>query len=203
MRTSEGQQEEYRVSHMIFADNCYQFAASIEEVSKMIGDTTEELRRRGYREVVQPCFLHSCEGWSWNKEMLDALHGWESRNLDLMSSRKWIKRGLILEWFRANQIRMTRKRFAGRGGECIEWLMLQRIWPYKEKIFDKKRTKQTDQMMRDILRHADPLWRDQRSANARLLDPRNQNKMKRRCCAHELGQSYHEMKWLSKMVGLV
>ena len=35
-------------------------------------------------------------------------------------------------------------------------------------------------MMRDILRHADPLWRNQRSTNARLLDPRNQNKMKRR-----------------------
>ena len=24
--------------------------------------------------------------------MVDALHGWESRNLDLMSSRKWIKK---------------------------------------------------------------------------------------------------------------
>ena len=64
--------------------------------------------------------------------------------------------------------------------ECIECLMLQRIWACKEKIFDKKRTKQTDQTMRYNLRHANPLWRDQRSANATLLDPRNQNKMKRR-----------------------
>ena len=62
-----------------------------------------------YRDVVQPCILPSCVGWSRNKEMVDALHGWESRNLDLMSSRKWIKRGLSLEWFRANQIRMARK----------------------------------------------------------------------------------------------
>ena len=47
MRTGEGQQEEYRVSHMIFADNCYLFAASKEEIRKMIADTTEELRKRG------------------------------------------------------------------------------------------------------------------------------------------------------------
>ena len=32
---------------------------------------------------------------------------------------------------------------------------------------------------RQILRHANLLWRDQRWTNARLLDPRNQNKMKR------------------------
>ena len=44
--------------------------------------------------------------------------------------------------------------FAERGGECVEWPVLQRIWECKEKIFDKKRTKQTDQMMRGILMHA-------------------------------------------------
>ena len=44
----------------------------------------------------------------------------------------------------------------------------------------QKEDQQTDQMMRDILRHASPLWRDQRSTNARLLGPRNQNEMKRR-----------------------
>ena len=31
--------------------------------------------------------------------MDDSLHDWNSRNLDLVSSRKWIKRGLSLEWF--------------------------------------------------------------------------------------------------------
>ena len=50
----------------------------------------------------------------------------------------------------------------------------------KEIIIDKKRTKQTDQMMREILRHANPLWRDQIPTNARLLDPRNQKKMRTR-----------------------
>ena len=73
--------------------------------------------------------------------------------------------------------------------------MLQRIWSYKEKIFDKNRTKQTDQMMRDILRHADPLWRDWRSTNARLLDPRNQDTMKKRRAGvvHELGPPHDKM----------
>ena len=58
--------------------------------------------------------------------------------------------------------------------------MMQRIWRYKEKIFDKKKTKQTDRMMGNILIHANPKWREQRSTNARLLDPKKQNKTKRR-----------------------
>ena len=47
MRTCEGQQEEYRVIHMIFADNCNLLATYKEEIRKMIADTTEELRNRG------------------------------------------------------------------------------------------------------------------------------------------------------------
>ena len=47
MRTNEGQEEERRVCHMIFADNCYLFAASKEVIKRMIIDTTEELRKRG------------------------------------------------------------------------------------------------------------------------------------------------------------
>ena len=163
---------EERVSHMIFADNCLIFVESKEQIFKMIGDATEELKKKGldwkedqmeliswgldekigdlkieeggkehvikevdslktlgaiitkkadsksamkfrmnkagkamwmdmkfyknkgiaevrthrrYREVVQSCVLHSCESWSWNKETVDALHGWESKNLDLVS----------------------------------------------------------------------------------------------------------------------
>ena len=88
----------------------------------------EGREHKRYREVVQPCTLHSCTGWSWNKEMVGSFHGWERRNLDLMSSRKWIKRGLSSEWFRTNHIRMARKRFAEGGSESVEWLMLQQIW---------------------------------------------------------------------------
>ena len=49
----------------------------------------EGRKHKRYKEVVQSCILHSCESWSWDKEMIDALHGWEGRNLDLMSSRRW------------------------------------------------------------------------------------------------------------------
>ena len=49
----------------------------------------EGRKHKRYREVVQPCILDSCEGWSWNKEMVDSFHGWASRNLDLISSKKW------------------------------------------------------------------------------------------------------------------
>ena len=59
MRISEEQQEEYRVSHMIFADSCYLFATSKEEIKKMITDTTEELRKRG---------LDWKEDWKLTKE---------------------------------------------------------------------------------------------------------------------------------------
>ena len=107
--------------------------------------------------------------------MVDALHGWESRNLDLMSSRKWSEKSLNLEWFRANQIRKARKRFAERGGENIEYLVLHRIWSDKKKIFDK-RNKQTDQTMRNILTHANPECGEQRSTSARALDRKNQTR---------------------------
>ena len=47
MRISEVRQKEDRVSHMIFADNCYLFAKSKEQISKMLLDATEELSKRG------------------------------------------------------------------------------------------------------------------------------------------------------------
>ena len=46
-RNNVGRQEEDRVSHMIFADNCDLFAASKEQILKMIEDATEELKKRG------------------------------------------------------------------------------------------------------------------------------------------------------------
>ena len=100
----------------------------------------EGRKHKRYREVVQSCILHSCESWTWNKEMVDTLHGWESRNLDLMSSKRWAQTGLSLERFRANQIRKARQRFAEGGGENIEYLVLHKIWIYKEKILTRRGT---------------------------------------------------------------
>ena len=51
MRTGEGQQEECRVSHMIFADDCCLFAASKKEIRMIIADTTEELSRTDLRRL--------------------------------------------------------------------------------------------------------------------------------------------------------
>ena len=47
MRNSEVRQEEDRVSYVIFADNFYLLAESKEQILKMIGDATEELKKRG------------------------------------------------------------------------------------------------------------------------------------------------------------
>ena len=116
----------------------------------------EGRKHKRYREVVQSSILHTCESWCCNKEMVDTLHGWESRNLDLMSSGRWTQNG-------ADQIRKARGRFAEGGVENLQYLVLQRIWSYKVKIFDKKRNKMTDKMMRNILTHANPEEREQRS----------------------------------------
>ena len=83
-------------------------------------------------------------------------------------------------------------------------MVLQRIWSYKDTIFDKKRNNVTDKMMRSILTHANPKWREQRSICARILDPKNRDRMKRRRAGMvhtKLGQSGDEMEWMSKMVG--
>ena len=66
----------------------------------------------------------------------------------------------------------------------------------KEKIFDKKRDKLTDNMMRNILTHANPEWREQRSICARTLDPKD-----RWGGSRKLEQSDDVMERQSKMVG--
>ena len=40
--------EEKRVSHMIFGDNCYLFAETKDQILKMTGDATENLKKRGF-----------------------------------------------------------------------------------------------------------------------------------------------------------
>ena len=69
-----------------------------------------------------------------------------------MNSRSWAQTGLSLEWFRANQIRKAwqKHRIFGVAANL----------EFKEKIFDQKRNKMTDRMMKNILTHANPEWRD-------------------------------------------
>ena len=48
--------------------------------------------------------------------------------------------------------------------------MLQRICRYKEKIFDMKKIWQTDLMMKNILVHANSVWREHGSTVVQVLD---------------------------------
>ena len=45
--SSERRQEEERVNHMIFADNCYIFAESKEQILRLIENAREELKKKG------------------------------------------------------------------------------------------------------------------------------------------------------------
>ena len=47
IRNRVGRHEEDRINQMIFADNCYLFAESKEQIIKMIEDATEELKKKG------------------------------------------------------------------------------------------------------------------------------------------------------------
>ena len=55
--------------------------------------------------------------------------------------------------------------------------------PYVSSVFAiimRKSDKGADRMMRNIQTHANAEWREHRSTSARILDPKNQDKMKRR-----------------------
>ena len=59
-------------------------------------------------------------------------------------------------------------------------------------------------LMKNILKDANPEWREQRSICASILGPKNQDRMKKEKSwggSHELGQSDDEMERQSKMVG--
>ena len=39
------------------------------------------------RQVVHACLLHT--GDTWTKDLVDALHGWESRCVEMIGTRRW------------------------------------------------------------------------------------------------------------------
>ena len=47
IKNSVGKHEEDRIHHMIFAENCYLFAESKEQIVKMIEDAIEEQKKKG------------------------------------------------------------------------------------------------------------------------------------------------------------
>ena len=48
IRNSVGRREEDRINQMTFADNCYLFVESKEQIVQMIEDATEELKKKGF-----------------------------------------------------------------------------------------------------------------------------------------------------------
>ena len=62
-------------------------------------------------QVVQAWLLHTGERGQWTKELVDALHALESRNLEVISARNLQKRSTLVEIHRANQVRWAKKRF--------------------------------------------------------------------------------------------
>ena len=69
-------------------------------------------------KVVEPCILHCCEGLSWNT-LGGSIAQLGEQNLSHMNSRKCLNWCPSLEWFRANQIRTVRNKFAEGGGESV------------------------------------------------------------------------------------
>ena len=90
------------------------------------------------------------------------------------------KEKVNLELLRANQIRMATKRFAENGRENVEDLMPQRIWRFMRQLLEPKRTRSTDNLMKNILMHAIPECREQRTETALILDMKNRSRTKRR-----------------------
>ena len=124
--------------------------------------TAEGRRHQRFREVVQMYDLHSCEGWSGNKEMVDALHGWASMNLD-MSSRSVAERGMVQG--KPNQKKRD-KDLSTEVERTLEYLVLKFFWNYVEKMFDKSDIGR-ERMMRNILTHANVKWREQNPTKLR------------------------------------
>ena len=69
----------------------------IEILQKKQRNCRREEAQKVERSGGRLAFFTHVVAWSWNKEMVDALHGWESSHWDIMSSRKRVRRGLNLE----------------------------------------------------------------------------------------------------------
>ena len=106
----------------------------------------------------------------------------KKRNLGWCSDLERTAHDIGSEYFR--DTRLTSSLLGFHGGVFqidLDYRIGSRISGFKENLeLQKKSEKGTNKMMRNILTHANPEWREQRFASARILDPKNQDKMKRR-----------------------
>ena len=72
-------------------------------------------------------------GWSWTKEMIDTIHGWERRNFEVIGARNWETRDLA--WSFMVPIRIVRqgRGFSVYGGVEMEFIFFGRLWKFTRK----------------------------------------------------------------------
>ena len=82
-------------------------------------------------------------------------------------------------------------------------LMLQRIWKYMRQVLEPKRTRSTDDVMRNILMRVNPEWKEQNGGGSDFESQKQkENKEEMNwMCVHGLGQSDHKMDGIGSGVG--
>ena len=126
------------------------------------------------------------------------MHDWESRKLEIKATPNWVKRKVKLKLF--VPIRFGRLGNDSRRMEAnVLTMMLQR-----RQDLEPKRTRSTDDLMRNILMHANPEWKE---LNGGGSDFKSQEQKKNEeemiwSFVHELGQSDHKMECSQQMVGI-
>ena len=78
IRNSVGRHEEDSINPMIFADNCYLFVESKEQIIKMIEDATEELKKKGLDWKEEEMELIS---WASTKKWETSILNTETKNM--------------------------------------------------------------------------------------------------------------------------
>ena len=70
-------------------------------------------------------------------------------------------------------------------------------------VLEPKRTRSTDDLMRNILMHANPEWKEHNGRGSDFESQKQKNKEEMNwTCVLELGQSDHNMECTQQMVGI-
>ena len=96
------------------------------------------------------------------RNFVDAFHGWDSMNLEVIGARSWQKRTIPLDIHQ-------------------DWpVLLDRIWKLALEISGRKSTNGSDAMMRYVMKHASLEWRATNVHAGSGTWPTNNSNMRRR-----------------------
>ena len=119
MRIDEGQREECRVSHMIFADDCHLCAAARGEIRKINEDTTEELGKRGLDWKEDQMELMA---WGFEEEVDGVLFDKEGRTNKVKEVKAPQATGTMIT---QEADSMSAKRFRMRKADEASWMEMK------------------------------------------------------------------------------